>query len=68
MYSCRKGFTIKETIAELYSGPLSDISDIELSDTETVDSNLPTKSMWKSSQSHFGDSSDNEPSSRQKRQ
>ena len=47
MYSSRKGLTVEETIAEVYSDPLSDISDIESSDTETVDSNLPTKSVWK---------------------
>jgi hypothetical protein len=54
--------TLEETIAELYSDPLSDISDSESSDTGTVDSNLPTKSAWESSQSHLGDSSDSEPS------
>jgi hypothetical protein len=52
----------KETIAELYSDPLSDISDSESSDTGTIDNNLPTKSVCKSSQSHLGDSSDSEPS------
>jgi hypothetical protein len=41
---------------------LSDISDSESSDTGTVDSNLPTKSAWKSSQSRLGDCSDSEPS------
>jgi hypothetical protein len=62
MYSRRKCLTVEETIAELYSDPLSDISDSESSDTETVDSNLPMKSAWKSSQSRLGDSSDSEPS------
>jgi hypothetical protein len=54
--------TVEETIAEPYSDPLSDISDSESSDTGTVDSNLPTKSVWKSLQSHLGDRSDSEPS------
>jgi hypothetical protein len=54
--------TVEETIAELYSDPLPDISDSESSDTETVDSNLPTKSVWKSSQFRLGDRSDSEPS------
>jgi hypothetical protein len=49
-------------MAELYLDPLSDISDIELSDTETGDSNLPTKSVWKSSQSRSEDSTASEPS------
>jgi hypothetical protein len=44
MYSRRKCLTVEETIAELYSDPLSDISDSESRDTEMVDSNLPTKS------------------------
>jgi hypothetical protein len=43
MYSGRKNLTVAETIAELYSDPLSDISDIESSDTEIVYSNLPTQ-------------------------
>jgi hypothetical protein len=47
MYSSRKGLTGEETIAEFYSDPLSDISDVELSDTEMVDSSLPTTSVWK---------------------
>jgi hypothetical protein len=47
MYSCRKGISVVETIAEPYSTPLSDIPVIELGDTEMVDSNLPTKSVWK---------------------
>jgi hypothetical protein len=62
MYSRRKCLTVEDTIAELYSDPLSDISDSESSDTGVVDSNLPTKSAWKSSQSCLGDSSDSEPS------
>jgi hypothetical protein len=63
MYSSREGLTVAETVAELYSDPFSDISDIELRDTETVCSNLPKKSVWKILQSHLGDSSDSEPSS-----
>jgi hypothetical protein len=47
MYSCRKGVSVVETIAEFYSAPLSNIPDIESSDTEMVYSNLPTKSVWK---------------------
>jgi hypothetical protein len=62
MYSRRKCLTLEETIAELYADQLSDISDSESSDTGTVDSNLPTKSAWKSLQSRLGDSSDSEPS------
>jgi hypothetical protein len=32
MHSSRKGLTVEETIAELYLGPFSDISALELSD------------------------------------
>jgi hypothetical protein len=53
---------LKETTAKLYSDQLSDISDSESSDTGMVNSNLPTKSAWKSSQCCLGDSSDSEPS------
>jgi hypothetical protein len=62
MYSRRKCLTLEETIAELYSDQLSDISDSESSDIGTVDSNLPMKSAWKISQCRLGDSSDSEPS------
>jgi hypothetical protein len=62
MYSRRKCLTVEETIAELYSDPLSDTFNSESSDTETVDNNLPTKSVWKSSQSDLGDSRDSGPS------
>jgi hypothetical protein len=55
VYSRRKCLTVEETIAELYSDPLLDISNSESSDAETVDSKLPTKSAWKSLQSHLGD-------------
>jgi hypothetical protein len=62
MYSRRKCLTVEETIAEIYSNPLSDISNSESSDTEMVDSHLPKKSAWESSQSCLGGSSDSEPS------
>jgi hypothetical protein len=45
MYSRRKGLTVEETITELYSDTLSDIYDIESSDSETADRDLPTKSV-----------------------
>ena len=63
MHSCRKGLTVKETIVELYSDPFSNVSDLESSDAETVDSSLPTTSVRKRSQSLSGDSSDRERSS-----
>jgi hypothetical protein len=63
MYSSSKVLTVEETTAELCSYPLSDISNTERSDTGTVDSNLPIKSVWKISQSCLGDSSDSEHSS-----
>jgi hypothetical protein len=56
--------TAEETIPEFYSYPLSDVSGIISGDTETVDSNFPTKSVWKGSQSPAGDGSDSGPSSR----
>jgi hypothetical protein len=43
MYSRRKCLTLEETIAELYSDQLSEISNSESSDTGMVDSNLPMK-------------------------
>jgi hypothetical protein len=39
----------------------TDIYDTELSDSGTVDSNLPMKSEWKISLSPEGDGSDSEP-------
>jgi hypothetical protein len=36
---------VDNTIAEIHSDPLSDISNLELSDTEIVDRNLPTTSV-----------------------
>jgi hypothetical protein len=58
----RKCLTVVETEPELYSDPLSNIYNSESSDTEMVDTNLPTKSVWKSLQSHLDDSCDSEPS------
>jgi hypothetical protein len=55
--------TVEETIAELHSDPFSDISDLELSNAETVGSSLPTTSVWKITQSLSGDSTDSEHSS-----
>ena len=37
MHSSWKGLTVEETIAELYSDPFSDVSDLEPSDAEMVD-------------------------------
>jgi hypothetical protein len=54
---------MEETIAEHYSDPFSDVSDLESSNAETVDSSLPTTSVRKRSQSLSGDSSDSEHSS-----
>jgi hypothetical protein len=62
MYSSRKGLTVEKTMEELYSDLLSDISGIESSDTETVDSNLPTKMCRKFRSLVFGDGSDSERS------
>jgi hypothetical protein len=61
MHSSRKGLTVQETIAELYSDPFSNISDLESSDAEMVDSSLPTTSVRKISQSLSGDGTDSEP-------
>jgi hypothetical protein len=38
---------VEETIAELYSGPYSDVSDLESSDAEKVDSSLSTTNVQK---------------------
>jgi hypothetical protein len=38
MCSSKKGLTVEETIRELHSDPLSDISDLESNDTETFNS------------------------------
>jgi hypothetical protein len=51
---------VEETIAELYSDPFSDVSDLESSDAETADSSLPITSVQKKSQSLSGDGSDSE--------
>jgi hypothetical protein len=63
MHSSRKGLTVEETIAELYSDPFSNVSDLESSNVETVVSAWPTTSVRKRSQSLSGDSSDSEHSS-----
>jgi hypothetical protein len=60
--SRRKCLTVGETIAELYSNPLSDISDSESSDIETVDSSLPMRNVWKCSQSRLGEPSNTDSS------
>jgi hypothetical protein len=54
---------VEETIAEFYSDPFSDVSDLESSDAETADSSLPTTGVRKTSQCLSGDSSDSEHSS-----
>jgi hypothetical protein len=53
MYSSGNSVTVDDTIAEIYSDPFSDISNLKSSDTEIVDRNLPTTSVWKSLQSCF---------------
>jgi hypothetical protein len=45
MYSNRNGVIVDDTIAEMYSDPLSEISNLESSDTEIVDRNLPMTSV-----------------------
>jgi len=47
----RKGPIEEETMLELYSNPLSDISELELNNIEIVVSNVCTSSLCKSSQS-----------------
>jgi hypothetical protein len=66
MYSSRKNQIVEETIAELYSDSLSDISDLESSNTETVGSNLPNTIVWNSSQSFLENGSNIEPSCKDK--
>jgi hypothetical protein len=58
MYSRRKCLTLEEAIAELYSDPLSDISNSESSDTETVDSSDSEPSNTDSSDSETSEQSD----------
>jgi hypothetical protein len=41
----RKVLTTRETAGEVCSDPLFDVPDLESSDTEIVDSSLPTTSM-----------------------
>ena len=63
MHSSWKGLTMEEIIAELYSDPFSDVIDLELSNSETADSSLPTSSVRKISQSLSGNCTDSEHSS-----
>jgi hypothetical protein len=62
MYSSRKGLTVEGTMQNLV-GSVADISDTESNVSEMAYTNLPTKSVWKSSQSHLWDSYDSELSS-----
>jgi hypothetical protein len=48
IYSCGKVVIEKETMAKLHSDALSDLSDLELSDSGTADNNLPTTYPCKS--------------------
>lgn len=66
MYSSGNSVIMDDTIAETYSYPFSDISNLESSDTEIVDRNLPT-SVWKSLQSCLVDVTDSEPSGMDRR-
>jgi hypothetical protein len=52
--------TVEETIAELYSDPFSDVSDLELSDAETVDSNDSEHSSTDISDCEITEQSDTE--------
>jgi len=47
-----KGLVEEETMLELYSNPLSDISELELNNIKIVASNVSTSSLCKTSQSH----------------
>jgi len=67
MYSNRNNVIVDDTIAAIYSDPFPDISNLESSDTEIVDRNLPTTSVWKSLQSCLVDSTDSEPSGMDRR-
>ena len=58
MHSSRKGLTMEETIAELYSDPFSDISDLESSDSERVDSSDSENSSIDVSESEISEQSD----------
>jgi hypothetical protein len=51
---------VDDTIAEIHSDPLSVISNLESSDTEIVDRNLPATSVWRSMHSCLVDSTDSD--------
>jgi hypothetical protein len=67
MYSNGNSVIVDDTIVEIHSDPLSDISNLESSDTEIADRNLPTTSVWRSLQSCLVDSTDSEPSGMDRR-
>jgi hypothetical protein len=58
MHSSRKGLTVEETVAELYSDPFSDLSDLESSDAETVDGSDSENSSIDVSESEISEQSD----------
>jgi hypothetical protein len=58
MHSSRKGLTVEEIIAELYSYPFSDVSDLELCDTESVDGSDSENSSIDVSESEISEQSD----------
>ena len=67
MYSSGNSVIVDNTIAEIYSYPFSDISNLESSDAEMVDRNVPMTSVWKSLQSCLVDSTESEPSGTDRR-
>jgi hypothetical protein len=67
MYSSGNSVIVDDTIAEIYSDPFSEISNLKSSDTEIFDRNLPTASVWKSLQSCLVHSTDIEPSGMDRR-
>ena len=58
MHSSWKGLTVEETIAELYSDPFSDVSDLESSDAETVDGSDSENSSTDINESEISEQSD----------
>jgi len=66
MYSNGNSVIVDDNIVEIHSDPLSNISNLESSDTEIADRNLPT-SVWRSLQSCLVDSTDSEPSGMDRR-
>ena len=58
MHSSRKGLTVEETIAELYSDPFSDVSDPESSDAETINGTDSENSSIDVSESEISEQSD----------